>query len=56
MDSFVRGLKSDIDAVRNAIIDSWSNGFVEGNINRLKTKKREMYGRAGYLASFKKKN
>lgn len=48
IDSFVKGMKSDFNAVRNAIIYSWSNGFVEGNVNRLKTKKREMYGRAGF--------
>lgn len=48
IDSFVKGLKLDMDAVRNAIAYPWSNGFVEGNVNRLKTKKREMYGRAGF--------
>jgi hypothetical protein len=26
----------------------WSNGVVEGHVNRLKKKKREMYGRAGF--------
>ncbi|MDD2602539.1 MAG: transposase [Prevotella sp.] len=41
-------LKSEIDAVRNAIAHPRSNGIVEGNVNRLKTKKREMYGRAGF--------
>ncbi|MDR3061200.1 MAG: transposase, partial [Dysgonamonadaceae bacterium] len=48
INSFVKGLKSDIAAVRNAIIYPWTNGLVEGNVNRLKTKKREMYGRAGF--------
>src|SRR5450755_4227712 len=28
--------------------ESWSNGLVEGHINRLKTHKRQMYGRAGF--------
>jgi transposase len=27
--------------------DTWSNGQTEGQINRLKTLKRAMYGRAG---------
>lgn len=36
----------DIDAVRNAIELPWSNGQAEGQINRLKTLKRAMYGRA----------
>jgi transposase len=44
--SFVRGLKRDIKAVYNAIIFTWSSGMVEGNINRLKNIKRQMYGRA----------
>ena len=44
--TFVRGMKSDIDAVRNAIITDWSNGQVEGQVNRLKSIKRQMYGRA----------
>ena len=46
MRSFVRKLRQHIDAVRNAILEPWSNGQVEGQINRLKTLKRAMYGRA----------
>jgi len=37
----------DIEAVVAAIKMSWSNGRVEGHINRLKMLKRQMYGRAG---------
>jgi transposase len=33
--------------VRNAVLETWSNGQTEGQINRLKTLKRVMYGRAG---------
>jgi transposase len=43
----VRFLRRDIEAVRNAISEPWSNGQTEGQINRLKTLKRSMYGRAG---------
>ena len=43
---FVRTLRQDIDAVRNALTERWSNGQTEGQINRLKTLKRAMYGRA----------
>ena len=43
---FVRTLRQDVAAVRNAITETWSNGQVEGQINRLKTIKRAMYGRA----------
>jgi len=46
--TFVNGLNSDIDAVRNAIVTNWSNGQVEGQVNRLKSIKRQMYGRAGF--------
>jgi hypothetical protein len=42
-----RVLRIDIDAVNNAIELPWSNGQAEGQINRLKTLKRAMYGRAG---------
>lgn len=44
---FASVLRCDIDAVRNAIELRWSNGQAEGQINRLKTLKRAMYGRAG---------
>lgn len=44
---FASVLRRDIDAVKNAIALPWSNGQAEGQINRLKTLKRAMYGRAG---------
>ena len=47
MQRFARTLQRDIDAVRNAITEPWSNGQTEGQINRLKALKRTMYGRAG---------
>ena len=47
MQRFARTLRRDIDAVRNSITEQWSNGQTEGQINRLKTMKRAMYGRAG---------
>jgi Transposase len=34
--------------VKNAFIFAWSNGQVEGQINKLKTIKRQMYGRASF--------
>src|ERR1700689_3457265 len=48
MKRFVRKLKHDRAAVKNALRESWSNGPVEGPINRLKTLKRQMHGRAGF--------
>jgi transposase len=46
--AFARGLRSDLEAVRAAIVLPWSNGPTEGHINRLKMLKRQMYGRAGF--------
>ena len=44
---FVRKLRQDIAAVEAAVSQPWSNGPVEGQINRLKMLKRQMYGRGG---------
>jgi transposase len=41
------GLQRDQAAVQAALDLPWSNGPVEGQINRLKMLKRQMYGRAG---------
>jgi len=45
---FAYGLQKDISAVSAAVETSWSTGQVEGQINRLKMIKRQMYGRAGF--------
>jgi transposase len=47
MQRFARTVRRDLDAVTNALTEGWSNGQTEGHINRLKTLKRTMYGRAG---------
>ena len=47
MRQFAAALRRDLAAVRNTISAPWSNGRTEGQINRLKTLKRYMYGRAG---------
>jgi len=44
---FAKRLSADYAAVRAALTLAWSNGPVEGQINRLKTLKHQMYGRAG---------
>jgi transposase len=44
---FAHGLHSDAAAVQAALTSRWSNGAVEGQVNRLKAIKRAMYGRAG---------
>jgi hypothetical protein len=45
---FAKNLLKDFSAVNNAVITPFSNGQVEGQVNRLKTIKRRMYGRAGF--------
>jgi transposase len=45
---FAYGLRKDLLAVSAAVETSWSTGQVEGQINRLKMIKRQMYGRAGF--------
>jgi transposase len=42
---FVRNLRSDIQAVRNAVSEPWSNGQTKGQINQLKTLKRHVWSR-----------
>ena len=44
--SFVKGIQRDYAAVRAACSLPWSNGVVEGHVNRLKFIKRSMFGRA----------
>ena len=44
--AFAAGVEADKDAVAAAISSPWSSGQVEGSVNRLKSIKRQMYGRA----------
>jgi len=44
--AFAAGVEADKDAVAAAISSPWSSGQVEGTVNRLKSIKRQMYGRA----------
>jgi len=46
---FAEGIRRDEAAVQAAVTATWSNGPVEGHVNRLKTIKRQMYGRAGFV-------
>lgn len=46
-EGFASSLRDDYDAVKAGVTMETSNGQVEGQINRLKTLKRQMYGRAG---------
>ena len=46
--SFARGLRHDQQAVLNGLTMPWNSGVIEGNVNRLKMLKRQMYGRATF--------
>ncbi len=46
--SFVIGVERDYDAVRAGLTYPWSQGPVEGTVNKIKTHKRIMYGRASF--------
>ena len=45
---FAAGLVADHAAVQAGLTLTWSNGQVEGQVNRLKLLKRQMYGRANF--------
>lgn len=45
--TFLIGIKRDFHAVRNTIRLNISNGVTEGFVNKLKTIKRTMFGKAG---------
>ena len=46
--NFAAGLRKDLAAVRAGLTETWSNGPVEGFVNKLKLLKRQGYGRAGF--------
>jgi transposase len=46
--SFAAGIRTDQQAVTNGLTLPCSSGKVEGNVNRIKMIKRQMYGRAGF--------
>jgi transposase len=48
LQNFALGLRQDYEAVRAALCYEWSNGQVEGQVNRLKSIKHQMYGRANF--------
>ena len=46
--SFATGIRKDKEAVTNGLTLPYSSGRVEGTVNKIKTVKRQMYGRAGF--------
>ncbi len=47
LQSFVVGVRSDLGAVTTGLTLPFSSGAVEGQVNRIKMLKRQMFGRAG---------
>jgi transposase len=48
IEGFAEALSKDHEAVKAALTHKWSSGQTEGQINRLKFIKRQMYGRANF--------
>ena len=46
--SSTAGLRNDLEAVTNGLTLDYSSGPVEGTVNKIKTIKRQMYGRARF--------
>lgn len=46
--SFATGIRNDKEAVVNGLTLPYSSGRVEGTVNKIKTVKRQMYGRASF--------
>jgi len=48
LQGLAKGLRRDYAAVKAALTSPWSQGQVEGQVNRLKLLKRQMFGRAQF--------
>jgi transposase len=48
VETFTQGLQNDYEAVKSSLVLPYSNGPVEGQINRLKCVKRSMFGRGSF--------
>jgi hypothetical protein len=46
--TFAQGLQEDLAAIQAGLTLLWSNGPVEGHVNRLKLLKRQGYGRTSF--------
>jgi transposase len=44
--ALAKGMRQNLEAIRAALTTRWSNGPTEGQINKLKLYKRQIYGRA----------
>ena len=44
---YAETVKRDMNAIKNTYLTSYSNGIMEGTVNKIKAIKRTMYNRAG---------
>ena len=48
LNTYLNGLRQDINAVKNGINYAFNNGLAEGSVNKIKLAKRIMYGRHSF--------
>ena len=48
LQTYVNGVRKDLDAVKNGIKYECNNGLAEGSVNKIKVIKRTMYGRNSF--------
>ncbi|MFA9464792.1 MAG: transposase [Velocimicrobium sp.] len=48
LQTYVNGIRKDVEAVKNAIENEYNNGLAEGSVNKIKVIKRIMYGRNSF--------
>lgn len=63
LNSFIKQMKKEKSSIKAALVYSYSNAVLEGQVTRLKMIKRQLYGRAsveflknGYSINFEKRN
>lgn len=48
LQTYVNGVRNDLNAVKNGIKYEYNNGLAEGSVNKIKVIKRIMYGRNSF--------
>ena len=48
LQTYVNGVRKDLNAVKNGIKYEYNNGLAEGSVNKIKVIKRIMYGRNSF--------
>lgn len=48
LNTYLNGIRSDIEAIKNSITYRYNNGLAKGSVNKLKLTKRIMYERHSF--------